>query len=38
MLGRLDRMTPGDMPDFESSMVMARNEFAQAARCRGRST
>jgi uncharacterized membrane protein/Mg-chelatase subunit ChlD len=29
MLARLERMTPGDMPDFESSMVMARNEFAK---------
>ena len=28
MLAPLDRMTPGDMPDFESSMVMARTEFA----------
>lgn len=28
MLGRLDRMTPGDMPEFESSLVLARNEFA----------
>ena len=27
MLGRLDRMTPGDMPDFESSLVMARQQF-----------
>ncbi len=27
MLGRLDRMTPGDMPEFESSMVMVRSEF-----------
>jgi uncharacterized membrane protein len=31
MLARLDRMTPGDMPDFESSLVMARNEFSQLA-------
>ncbi len=28
MLGRLDRMTPGDMPEFESSLILARNEFA----------
>src|SRR5262249_19614123 len=28
MLARLDRMTPGDMPTFESSMVMAQREFA----------
>jgi uncharacterized membrane protein/Mg-chelatase subunit ChlD len=27
MLARLDRMTPGDMPDFESSMVMVRQAF-----------
>jgi uncharacterized membrane protein len=29
MLARLDRMTPGDMPEFESSMVMAYKEFAK---------
>ena len=29
MLARLDRMMPGDMPDFESSMVHARNDFAR---------
>ncbi len=28
MLGRLDRMTPGDMPEFESSLALARREFA----------
>jgi uncharacterized membrane protein len=28
MLGRLDRMTPGDMPEFESSLLLARNAFA----------
>ena len=27
MLARLDRMTPGDMPDFESSMKMALADF-----------
>ena len=35
MLARLDRMTPGDMPDFEPAMKMARSGFSQAAR-RGR--
>ena len=29
MLAMLDRMTPGDMPDFDSSMKMARAEFAK---------
>ncbi len=28
MLARLDRMTPGDMPDFESSLKMAQRSFA----------
>lgn len=28
MLGRLDRMTPGDMPEFESSMQRARAAFS----------
>ncbi len=27
MLARLDRMTPGDMPDFEPGMTMARDAF-----------
>ena len=29
MLARLDRMTPGDMPDFDPAMVMAQKEFAR---------
>jgi len=29
MLARLDRMTPGDMPDFDPSMVMAQRAFAK---------
>jgi uncharacterized membrane protein len=28
MLARLDRMTPGDMPDFESTLKMAQQGFA----------
>lgn len=29
MLAKLDRMVPGDMPDFDPTLVMARNSFAQ---------
>jgi uncharacterized membrane protein len=29
MLARLDRMTPGDMPDFEPAMVLAKQGFAK---------
>lgn len=29
MLARLDKMTPGDMPDFDPAMVMAQKEFAR---------
>lgn len=29
MLGRLSRMTPGDMPDFNPSLIMARKAFSQ---------
>ncbi len=29
MLARMDRMTPGDMPDFDPAMVMAQKEFAR---------
>ncbi|NUQ64244.1 MAG: VWA domain-containing protein [Pirellulales bacterium] len=29
MLARMDRMTPGDMPDFDPAMVMAQKEFSR---------
>ncbi|NLX96434.1 MAG: VWA domain-containing protein [Rhodopirellula sp.] len=29
MLARMDRMTPGDMPDFDPAMVLAQKEFAR---------
>ena len=29
MVARLSRMTPGDMPDFDPGMVLARKEFAR---------
>jgi uncharacterized membrane protein/Mg-chelatase subunit ChlD len=29
MVARLSRMTPGDMPDFDPGMVLAKNEFAR---------
>ena len=29
MMARLDRMTPGDMPDFTPTMVLAQNGFAK---------
>ncbi len=34
MLARLDRMTPGDMPQFDPSMILAERGFRQAARRR----
>ncbi len=29
MLAKLDRMTPGDMPDFDPTLIMARQSFAK---------
>ena len=29
MLARMDRMTPGDMPDFDPAMIMAQKAFAR---------
>ena len=37
MMARLDRMTPGDMPDFDPTMLLACSGFKQSAR-RGRSS
>ena len=29
MIARLDQMTPGDMPDFDSTMILAAKSFAR---------
>jgi uncharacterized membrane protein len=31
MLARISQMTPGDMPDFDPTMILARKEFAKLA-------